>query len=250
VDASGRRTEYRYDANGNRTHVRTPDGRETVTTYDALNRATRIEQPDGSAQVIVYRPDGRKQSETDPRGVTTTYGYDAAGRLTSVQQSGIAQATAYAWDQTGAKTTQTDPLNRAVIWAYDRAGRPVSRTLPDGQQERFEYDLEGQTQRTGHLRWAHPAWLRQHRPADNAHHAGHGSNRRAHRCVEERRRRQKADADRERRQQQSGPEPLQIRRQRAPHRAANPARHLELGLRRGWAHHPAHDQRGQHALGI
>lgn len=148
IDASGRRTEYEYDANGNRTKVTvaagTPDARSTVTTYDALNRATRIDWPDGSSQSVVFRTDGRKQSETDPRGVTATYGYDATGRLISVQQSGIAAATTYAYDQTGAKTTQTDAKNNQVAWSFDGVGRSTSRTLPDGQTEAFEYGLNGQ----------------------------------------------------------------------------------------------------------
>jgi RHS repeat-associated protein len=148
VDASGRRTEYEYDANGNRTKVTTAAGtaqaRSTTTTYDALNRATRIEQPDGSAHSVVFRADGRKASETDPRGVTSSYAYDATGRLVSVTQSGVATATTYAYDQTGAKTTQTDAKNHKVSWEFDAGGRPTSRTLPDGQKETFEYDLQGQ----------------------------------------------------------------------------------------------------------
>ena len=148
IETSGRRTEYAYDANGNRTRVTvaagTPQARSTLTTYDALNRATRIEQPDASVHTVVYRADGRKQSETDPRGVVSTYGYDAAGRLTSVTQSGVPTATTYAYDQTGAKTTQTDAKNNKVTWSFDTAGRPISRTLPDGQKESFEYDLQGQ----------------------------------------------------------------------------------------------------------
>jgi YD repeat-containing protein len=93
TDASGRRTEHSYDAAGNRTQTRLPDGRVIGYVYDALNRLTRIDFPDGSSHSVTYRPDSRKASETDPRGVVTTYGYDAAGRLVSVVQSGIATPT-------------------------------------------------------------------------------------------------------------------------------------------------------------
>ncbi len=152
TDASGRRTQYAYDASGNRTRTTLPDGRQINYTYDALNRLTETLYADGSRLTTVYRADSRKASETDPRGVTTTFGYDAKGQLTSVVQSGVATATAYAYDQTGAKTTQTDAKSHPVRWVYDRAGRPISRTLPDGATESFEYDSEGRL--TAHVTFA------------------------------------------------------------------------------------------------
>jgi RHS repeat-associated protein len=148
TDASGRRTEHSYDAAGNRTQTRLPDGRVIAHTYDALNRLTRTDFPDGSVHSIGYRPDSRKASETDARGVVTTYGYDAVGRLVSVVQSGIGNPTTYGYDETGAKTLQRDAAGRQVQWRYDAAGRPTSRILPDGATESFAYDAEGQL--TGH----------------------------------------------------------------------------------------------------
>ncbi len=145
VDASGVRTTSSYDENGNRIATSVA-GRTTTFTYDALNRRTRTEWPDGSSHTSVYRPDNRKASETDARGVTTSYGYDGAGRLTSVQQSLSANATAttaYAYDETGAKTTQVDALGRTTTWALDAAGRITARKIQDGSQETSSYDPEG-----------------------------------------------------------------------------------------------------------
>ncbi len=144
VEATGRRTEHSYDAAGNRTQIRLPDGRVIGFTYDALNRLTRSDYPDGSALVTTYRPDGRKATETDARGVLSTFGYDTAGRLTSVQQSGVATASSFIYDETGSKTAQRDAAGREVQWTYDREGRPLTRRLPDGAVETFTHDLEGQ----------------------------------------------------------------------------------------------------------
>ncbi|HET7792710.1 MAG TPA: PKD domain-containing protein [Rhizobacter sp.] len=144
IDASGRRTEHTYDAAGNITQTRLPGGRAINFSFDALNRLTRIDYPDGSAHASTYRPDGRKATETDARGVLTTYGYDANGRLVSVIQSGVASATTYGYDETGAKTLQRDAAGRQVQWRFDAAGRIVSRSLPDGSVETFAYDAQGQ----------------------------------------------------------------------------------------------------------
>ncbi len=143
VDASGRRTEHSYDLAGNRTQTRLPDGRLITYTFDALNRLTRTDYPDGSFESSTYRPDGRRLTETDTRGVTTTFGYDAAGRMTSVVQTGVPVATTFSFDETSARTAQTDGSAHTSQWRYDAAGRPVARILPDGSTESFSYDAEG-----------------------------------------------------------------------------------------------------------
>ncbi len=148
TDGSGRRTQHSYDLAGNRTQTVLPDGRVVAYTYDALNRLTRTDYPDGSATSATYRPDGRVATLTGARGVVSTFNYDALARLTSVQQSGVATPTTYAYDETSARTVQGDALARQVQWRYDTVGRPVSRILPDGATETFSYDAEGQL--TGH----------------------------------------------------------------------------------------------------
>jgi len=142
VDATGRRTTQTYDENGNRKSVTIADF-ATRYDYDALNRLTLITYPDGSTHSSVYRTDHRKQSETDARGVTTTYGYDLAGRLTSVNQTGVAGTTTYRYDETGAKVRQVDALGRATDWTLDGNDRVMARQLPDGSKETSQYDIEG-----------------------------------------------------------------------------------------------------------
>lgn len=149
VDASGRRTLHAYDLNGNRTQTTLPDGRIVRYVVDALNRVVETQYPDGSKYLVSWRPDGRRASQTDPRGVTVTYTYDAKGQLTSVQQTGVAGATGYVYDQTGSRTRQTDALGHTTAWTFDAAGRPVVRTLADASSETTVFDAEGEaTSRT------------------------------------------------------------------------------------------------------
>jgi YD repeat-containing protein len=60
--------------------------RTTRYRYDELNRLKETEFADGSRHLVTYRADGRKETETDPRGVVSTYGYDAAGRVSAASR--------------------------------------------------------------------------------------------------------------------------------------------------------------------
>lgn len=168
IDARGSRTEYGYNAVGQRTLVRDALGNETRIEYDAAGRRTAMTDargqrteyvydaagrllttrfPDGTTRTASYDPLGRKIAATDELGRTTRYGYDAKGNLTTVTDpdGGV---TGYTYDAQGNKLTQTDAEGRTTTWAYDSAGRVVSRTLPGGQTEFFSYDAAGN--RTAH----------------------------------------------------------------------------------------------------
>jgi RHS repeat-associated protein len=100
---------------------------------------------------------------SDPLNHTTTYGYDAAGNLTSIRDplqhqttftsNGQGQVTSVTdalehtttFEYAGADlTTITDPLNRVTTRFVDAAGRVLMVTNPQGQNTRFTYDANGQ----------------------------------------------------------------------------------------------------------
>jgi YD repeat-containing protein len=102
---------------------------------------------------------------TDPLQHTTTYGYDAAGNLTSVTDPlqhqttfvynalGQLTSTTNALQHTttfvytgGDLTTVTDPLNRVTTRFTDSAGRVLAITDPAGQTTRYAYDANDQVQ--------------------------------------------------------------------------------------------------------
>ena len=91
--------------------------------------------PNGKSASIVWNANGTKQSETDPNGNVTQYGYDPVGRLN--------QVTSYGYDNLGNKIRQTDAEGRITKWEYDAANRVTARILPGGQRETFAYDATG-----------------------------------------------------------------------------------------------------------
>jgi YD repeat-containing protein len=112
-------TGYTFDSHGNLTDVTDPVGNATHYTYDAndLYLQTKVEAYNTSvASTFSYGWDfasGVMTSKTDTNNnVTTTYGYDAMGRLTDITE-----------DSTGLKrktNTTYDDANRRVIVKRDQ----------------------------------------------------------------------------------------------------------------------------------
>src|SRR5690606_8937677 len=117
------RTTYEYDVNSQPLSVRgpaladAPDGVGVTNTY-----ADGTTKPAACAEV---GPPGLLQTETDARGVTTTYCYDAKGDLRAVHHpSGLVDEYTY------------DDLGRIV------AHTSVSDTYPGGVTTTREYDAK------------------------------------------------------------------------------------------------------------
>ncbi len=162
TDANGHTTTYAYDADGHKTSVTTPNGHATTYTYDANGNLTSVTTPSGGETTYTYDADNRKVTSVDPRGnvtggdpadYTTTYAYDAAGRLTSVTDA-LGDSTSYAYDAAGNKTSVTDLDGHTTTTAYNADNQPVSVTTPTGAETTYAYDdagnLTARTDANGH----------------------------------------------------------------------------------------------------
>jgi RHS repeat-associated protein len=126
-------TAYTYDADGNQTSVTSPDGTETQTTNDFLGRpltSTLTNSASGSAADTTSYAYGTgdtspwQTSQTTQDGVTTTYGHDAAGEITSVTD-GAGDVTKYQYSPTGQLTETTNPDGTYTTATYDEAGNAI-----------------------------------------------------------------------------------------------------------------------------
>jgi RHS repeat-associated protein len=149
INADGVVTQLGYDSAGDLTSSSTPDGnssQDAVTTYayDADGEQTSTTAPDGNISganagnyttVTAYNTDGEKTSVTQAGGsgatVTprvTTYGYDADGNQTTVQDArGYTTTTTYNADDQA--TLVTDPDGNATLTCYDGDGN-TAQTVP------------------------------------------------------------------------------------------------------------------------
>jgi len=167
-------TTYRYDAAGNAVEIVDPDGRDTTTSYDGDNRVARSVAVTSTGTLttsVGYDPDGntlqtttQTQSGTAPvqtftdtatyntadwttsttdNGVTTQYGYDAAGQpRTQTYQNGAATAT-MALDAEGRLTALGDGAGHTNSFGYNANDQTTAITLPNGVSEQASYDANG-----------------------------------------------------------------------------------------------------------
>jgi len=174
TDGEGNATTSAYDAVGNLVSRTMPRGGVTAWEYDAMDRPVQVTDAEGGATTTVYDGQGNAVTVTDPVGVvtamtydprdllavvvenaqpaspagpavnvTTRYGYDDAGRLSSATDP-RGNTTAYARDAAGRVTATTDVAGRVKATAYDAAGRTITATAPDGQITTTAYTPDGQ----------------------------------------------------------------------------------------------------------
>ncbi len=158
------RTSYGYDALGNRTSVTTPpvagfpNGRTSTTAYTDGHSQTavdggavpaglvyRVTTPGGATETVSYFHNGDPAVVTDAAGVSTSFGYDAIGRVTSrtvrSDRHPDGLVTRYTYDLLGRPLTETDPAvldhvtgavhTAQATRAYDADGNLVSATIAD-----------------------------------------------------------------------------------------------------------------------
>ena len=72
-----------------------------------MNRQTNISFADGTRQLTVYDAASRRIASVDQANITNLFGYDGAGRLTSVTNA-LGKVTRYQYDEAGNETAQID----------------------------------------------------------------------------------------------------------------------------------------------
>jgi RHS repeat-associated protein len=148
TDPLGRVTSYSYDLASNRTAQQDPGGNCSVTPktacttygYDAAKELVSITYSDGTTPNVAYAytADGQRSSMTDGTG-TTTYAYDSLNRLTA-STDGSGAAVSFGYDLAGRLTSLGYPNDKSVQRGFDAAGRMTSVTDWRQNTTAFSYD--------------------------------------------------------------------------------------------------------------
>jgi RHS repeat-associated protein len=165
MDGLGNSTEYRYEIpDGTKTGLLGSLSTPTETRYPTFTEAQRFDRrerltswrliyptsrgEENSLGSVTYDKRGQVISETDANGKTSTYGYDALGRMTSIKDS-LGNETKAAYDTRGNLIALTDANGNTYGFEYDRNDRLVKEVLPLGQTSQYRYDGNGNlTQKT------------------------------------------------------------------------------------------------------
>jgi RHS repeat-associated protein len=131
---------YTYDIAGNRKTVRSDSGSYTVDYgYDALDRLASVTDNTVGGGTTSYHYDagGRLSSYDYPNGTSTAIGYDTLNRAQSVKigtaigtpAEQLAASYAYTFFATGNRQTVAELSGRSVTWSYDNLWRLQNETI-------------------------------------------------------------------------------------------------------------------------
>jgi len=138
------RTEYAYDAAGNRLTIQDGNGHVTTFAYDALNRLVRKADPLGHETRYAYDAAGNRTLLTDANGASTTYVYDDANRLVWIlyPPPHMMPFTSFSYDDAGNRIGMSDGTGQTT-WEYDGLNRPTAITSDSGGRVGYGYDAVG-----------------------------------------------------------------------------------------------------------
>ncbi len=127
---------YFYDANGNNTVTSSTGGASENTTnvYDKLNRIIATTVDYGAFEKTIqytFNTIGKRATMTAPDGKVTTYTWDAAGQLVTINAAD--NITGYVYDDAGHRTQAIYANGTTAEYVYDAAERLVSLTNRKGE---------------------------------------------------------------------------------------------------------------------
>ncbi|WP_164742382.1 DUF6531 domain-containing protein, partial [Pseudidiomarina mangrovi] len=170
TDSDGNNTQMSHTLKG---LAQVTDARLHSTQYqrNVFGDTEQLVSPDTQTSIMTMNALGQLEAMTDARGVTTSFSYDAAGRLVTRQNN---QTSQFSYDQgavnqRGKLTTVTDSSGSTSLtygewgllsqqqvniagsqyqlaWSYDAQGRVSSLIYPGGNTLNYQYDLYGDVQ--------------------------------------------------------------------------------------------------------
>ena len=147
TDPAGAAIDYAYDPMGRPLSANGPLGHSLSTSYDARGLATSFHNATSETD-FTRTPLGQIAQVSDPNHNPWPSIFDQDGRMTSSSDP-LARTSSYAYDAAGRLTHATLPLGSADV-AFDAAGRPASLSFSGGTVLNFSWnDANRMTGATG-----------------------------------------------------------------------------------------------------
>lgn len=135
LDSAGNRTELSYDARGVLTRTRRPDGAAEEIGSDALGRPTSVRRLGDAgvvwANAVTYTAEGKPLTVTDGTGQVFSFSWDG-GLLTGTARGGVVTSS-FGYDSAGRVTSTSTPTGAAFTITRDAQGNELQSTSADGR---------------------------------------------------------------------------------------------------------------------
>lgn len=143
-DPLGGFTQFRYDANGNRTRITDPAGGVQFFTYESRGLLASSTDANGRVTRYSYNPSGNRIRRDDAAGFTELYDLRSNGLVAMVIEAAGTpdeRGIHFIYD-TMNRLTQRRDFHRGVVWQwqYDAAGNITSFRNGAGDVSRYTYD--------------------------------------------------------------------------------------------------------------
>lgn len=143
--AEGGIIRYHYDSQTRAAGVTDGGGKTFRYHTGSCGRITEEEHYDGRIYRSSYYPDGRLKTRTAPDGSVLEYHYNTAGRLSrlrATESDGTYRDTTYRYDAAGRLTLVQNP-DATTEYSYSPGGKILSETI-NGETVSRTYDTGGQ----------------------------------------------------------------------------------------------------------
>lgn len=142
VDVGVGTTSTSYDSAGRPVSVTDTFGDVSSYVYDSAGRLSRKNNPNGTYELFSYDSRNRVTSIVTKNSSNVTlqsrvYTFDLASQVTQVVEGSL--TTSYGYDNIGQLTSETKSSGYSASYSYDANGNRLSRTL-NGVTESYSYD--------------------------------------------------------------------------------------------------------------
>lgn len=141
------RTVNVFTPTGKLASITSPDSSVLTFTYDNADRLTAVTDSQGQAQRFTLNAQGdqTKIELLDASGnvvKTSSFAYDALGRMRAETGATVEETTAYTFDENGNIRSLSDPLQQLTTLRYDELNRFSGSTDAESNDLTFKYDVQ------------------------------------------------------------------------------------------------------------
>ncbi|MFB8796567.1 MAG: RHS repeat-associated core domain-containing protein, partial [Microcoleus sp.] len=121
------KTEWTYDAKGNKLTEKDPLGNVSRWTYNSRGQVLTETDALGNAATYTYSPSGNLLTTSDAAGNVTKFSYDMRGNLLTLIDAAN-KVTKFTYDGSGNVLSVEDALGSKTTFTYDNSGNRLTET--------------------------------------------------------------------------------------------------------------------------